>query len=142
MQAPVQIHGTSAVLAEFGGVWPSFHDAEILRFELDRGDSNPERKVVAELRVHVRRYESRGVGTVDYHQALVKSVLIDFRFSGIEDLSVSEFNCQNVIDDIILSAAEENARVSVEISGIYGFDGKWTCDHAEVVRVSRGPGEV
>ncbi|MES2398374.1 MAG: Imm50 family immunity protein [Pseudomonadota bacterium] len=138
MQMPVQIHGNSVVLAEFDGVWPSFHDAEILRFELDRGDSTPGRKVVAELRVHVRRYESRGAGTADYHQALVKSVLIDFRFSGIEDLSVSDFNHQNVIDGIILSADEKSGRVSVEIAGIYGFDGQWTCDHAEVVRVTRG----
>ena len=142
MQAPAQIKGTSAVLAEFGGAWPSFHDAEIVRFGLDRGDFTPERKVVAELRVHVRRYESRGAGTIDYHQALVKSVLIDLRFSGVEDLSVSDFNCQNVIDDIVLSAEEENGRVAVEISGIYGLDGRWTCDYAEVVRVSRGAGEV
>jgi len=135
MQTPVGVIGVEFVLAEFGGKWPSFHDAEVLRFALERTELSD---VVATLRVNLRRYESRGVGTVDYHQALVQSVLIDFLFTGVEDLAVSDFNHQNVIDGITFSHGGSGAPVSVELSGIYGFDGSWRCSRAEIVGVSRG----
>jgi len=134
MQAPAGVIGADTVLAEFGGKWPSFHDAEVHRFSIER---TQEHDVVAILRVHLRRYEARNVGTVDYHQALTQSVLIDFKFTGVEDLAVSEFNQQNVIDDIALSFGSGEA-VSVEVPGIYGFDAAWKCRRVEVVSVSRG----
>jgi Immunity protein 50 len=141
VQTPPFLAGAAAVVAEFDGEWPSFHDAEVLRFGLERESAECE-GVVATLSVQMRRYESRNVGTVDYHQALVKSVLIDFRFTDVEDISVSDFNRQNVIDDIAFSGGGAGAAISVQVDGIYGFDGSWRCRGVEVVSVSRGPGEA
>lgn len=134
MQRLAAVRGADAVLAEFGGAWPSFHDAEVIRFAIERTEKFG---VVATLRVHVRRYESRAVGTVDYHQALVQSVFIDFRFTGVEDLSITDFNEQNVIDDIAVSR-DAGAPMTVEIPGIYGFDATWKCRDLEVTSVLRG----
>jgi hypothetical protein len=142
MQAPAAISGADALLAEFGGKWPYFHDAEVIRFAVERSEAPEDFEVVATLRVHLRRYESRGVGTVDYHQALVKSVVVDFKFGGVEDLSVSDFNHQNVIESISFSDGEGGAPISVEVSGIYGFEGGWRCKTASVAGVSREACEV
>lgn len=142
MQTPGVVQGAATLLAEFGGKWPSFHDAEVLRFTVERSAAPGVGEVTVGLLVHLRRFESRGVGTVDYHQALVKSVVVDFRFMGVEDLSVSDFNHQNVIDDIAFSKGDGAAPVSVEVSGIYGFEGGWRCQTVEVVGVSKGPSEV
>ena len=142
MQTPGVVRGAAALLAEFGGEWPYFHDSEVLRFSVERALVVELGEVIVSLVVHLRRYESRGVGTVDYHQALIKSVVVDFRFTGVEDLSVSDFNHQNVIEEIAFSGGDGGAPVSVEVSGIYGFEGAWWCRTVEVAGVSKGPDEV
>jgi hypothetical protein len=142
VQTPSVIAGASSVVAEFNGEWPSFHDAEVIRFALERAESAGGGKAVAAMLVHVRRYESRDVGTANYHQAVVKSVLIDFRFTDVQDVCVSNFNSQNVIDGITFSGGDVGAPVSVAVSGIYGFDGRWKCQAVAITAVSRGPSEA
>jgi hypothetical protein len=134
MQIPKMIRGTTAFLAEFGGEWPNFHDAEVLRFAVERAAVVEVGEVVVCLVVHLRRFETHGVGTVNYHLALVKSVVVDFRFTGVEDLSVSDFNHQNVLEEIAFSESDGGAPVSVEVSSIYGFEGGWLCRSACVLR--------
>jgi Immunity protein 50 len=75
---------------------------------------------------------------------LVKSVVIAFRFTGIEALEVSEFNYQNVIDTIAFSEAStpSGARIAVEVESIFGFGGQWRCRTAEVTRVVHGQSEA
>lgn len=135
--------GAEMVVAEFGA-WPSFHDAEVLSFELERSSLVATSSAVARMKVHVRRYEPSNEGTAEYHLALVKSVVIAFRFTGIEALEVSEFNHQNVIDSIAVSEAStpSGARISVEVESIFGFGGQWRCRTAEVVSVVCGPSEA
>ena len=136
------VRGAAALLAEFGSEWPHFHDAEVLRFAVERAPIPEVGEVMVSLLIHLRRYEPRGVGTVGYHQVLVKSVVVDFRFKGVDDLSVCDFNHQNVIEAISFSEGDGDAPVSVEVSGIYGFEGSWRCRTVEVVGVSKGPSEV
>jgi hypothetical protein len=142
MQKPRMIQGATALLAEFGGEWPNFHDAEVLRFAVERAAVVDVGEVVVSLAVHLRRFEARGVGTVNYHLALVKSVVVDFRFTGVEDLSASDFNHQNVLEEIAFSEIDGGAPFSVEVTGIYGFEGRWRCRTVEVAGVSRGLNEV
>ena len=143
MQAPQVLAGSEMVVAEFG-TWPSFHDAEVISFELRRlVPANPGETEVR-MTVHVRCYETRGEGTSAYHLALVKNALIAFRFVGVENLEVSEFNHQNVIDDILFTEAgsSTSARLAVDVQSNFGFGGQWHCHSAEVSSVSQGPSEA
>lgn len=79
------------------GFWPSFHDAEVISFSVSRALPLDTHFCSAKLVVHVRQYTEVGVGTAEYALAIVKSVLVNFIFNGVSDLSVSEFNHQNVI---------------------------------------------
>ena len=142
MQTPRMIQGATALLAEFDGEWPNFHDAEVLRFAVERAAVVDVGEVVVSLAVHLRLFDACYVGTVNYHPALVKSVVVDFRFTGVEDLSMSNFNHQNVLEGIAFSESEGGTPISVEVTGIYGFEGGWRCRTVEVAGVSRGLSEV
>jgi Immunity protein 50 len=143
MHPPQAVAGCENVVAALG-VWPSFHDAEVIAFALSRPAPISTGKTEARLTVHVRQYEPRDEGTVRYHLALVRSVLITFRFVGVEALEVSDFNHQNVIDAITFqdSRSPLGATLSVEVESIFGFSGRWHCRFAEVASVVATPGEA
>jgi hypothetical protein len=133
------ITGADAVVDALG-TWPSFHDAEVLAFELER-PALKARASEARLKVHVTLYEARNEGTVEYHMALVKSIVVAFRFSGIRELEIFEFNHQNVVDAIVFSevTTATGKEIAVEVPSIFGFGGKWRCRTAEVIGVFPGP---
>jgi hypothetical protein len=119
------------------GRWPSFHDAEVLAFTLSRGATPDDRVSDARLDVHVRDYESRNEGTAEYEVVLVKSVVIRFVFSGVENLEIDDFNFQNVIDALTISGVqgEHGEELHVDVESIYGFGGRWLCRSARVESV-------
>ena len=97
MEITKHIEGFEKVLAALG-YWPSFHDAEIISFSLSRALPLEVGVSIAKLTVHVRQYAEVGAGTSEYELAIVKSVLVNFIFKGVSDLSLSELNHQNVIN--------------------------------------------
>ncbi|WP_423228558.1 Imm50 family immunity protein [Pseudaquabacterium inlustre] len=132
------IPGTDEVLSEFGW-WPSFHDAEVIHFTLSRGATPEERKSEAQLDVQVREYETRHAGTAQYAQALIKNVVIQFAFAGVEELHVEDFNFQNVINSLNIRRESEapESKIRVEVESIYGFSASFVCSTARVASVSR-----
>jgi len=96
------------------------------------------------MKVHLREYEPRDEGTAEHHLALVKNVVIDFRFTGVEALEVTDFNHQNVIDGLSVSDASQgaSAKLVVEVQSIFGFGGRWQCRSAEVTGVTQGSSEA
>jgi hypothetical protein len=143
MQAPQTLAGSEMVIAEFGA-WPSFHDAEVISFAMQRPVPVALGEAEILMTVHVRRYEPRGEGTASYHLALVKSSLIAFRFLGVEALDVSDFNHQNVIDAMTISetSSPTGATLAVEVQSIFGLGAQWQCRSAEVSAVTREPSEA
>jgi len=123
------------------GLWPSFHDAEVISFSVSREFPLDTNICFAKLVVHVRQYAEVGVGTAEYALAIVKSVLVNFIFNGVSDLSVSEFNHQNVINSIAFKSTETlgASSISVDIESIWGFGGSLQCNCVVVESVEELP---
>jgi hypothetical protein len=78
-------------LYDWFGYWPSFHDAEVVRLELNR--SGP-----SSLSVLTR--ETTGeVDQKGYHVP-AKNATVDFMIEGISDLDLNGFSHQNVVNNI------------------------------------------
>lgn len=123
------------------GFWPSFHDAEVISFSVSRALPLDTNICFAMLAVHVRQYAEFGVGTAEYELAIIKSVLINFKFNGVLNILVSEFNCQNVINSIKIKSAESLGvpTISVDIESIWGFGGSLQCSSVVVESVEELP---
>jgi hypothetical protein len=133
MEITKHIEGFEKVLAVLG-FWPSFHDAEIISFALSRALPLEVGVSVAKLTVHVRQYAEVGAGTAEYELAIVKSVLVNFIFKGVSDLSLSEFNHQNVINSITFTDVKLNGApvISIDIESIWGLGGSLQCSSVAV----------
>jgi len=131
------IHGSEKVI-EALGAWPSFHDAEVISFSLSRALPVAAKSQVANLSVHVRRYTEVGAGTADYDLVITKSILVNFSFHGLSDVSISEFNHQNVIDSIKFTPAE-NGGIIVLVESIFGFGGELVCRTVSIGSVQELP---
>lgn len=140
MEITKHIEGFEKVLAVLG-LWPSFHDAEIISFAVSRALPLESGVSIAKLTVHVRQYAEVGAGTAEYELAIVKSVLVNFIFHDVSDLSISEFNHQNVINSIKLKNTDFQGvpSISVDIESIWGFGGTLQCNSVAVESVEELP---
>lgn len=136
MNPSEHITGAGKLVAVLGG-WPSFHDAEVISFSAERALPLRLGYTSAHLVVHVRRHVSRGEGTARYEQVLAQSVLVRFAFPGACRLELSDFNHQNVIDEITVTPLpiDEPANLLVTIDSIWGFGGSLRCSTVEVESV-------
>ncbi len=140
VSGPEHIAGTDRLVAVLGD-WPTFHDAEVISFSVQRALPLQLGYSVGHLAVHVRRYVSRGEGTAQYEMALAKSVLVRFAFSRACDLELSGFNHQNVINSVSVSrlSVDEPEDLLVTIESIWGFGGTLRCSAVEVESVEELP---
>jgi Immunity protein 50 len=128
----------SELLVQALGYWPSFHDAEVVSFSAERALPVETGYSVARMCVHVRQYESVGTGTAQFQMVLRKSVLARFVFTAACDFELSDFNHQNVINSIEISAIPGSSELSdlhVEIESIWGFGGSLRCSSAAIETV-------
>ena len=119
------------------GYWPTFHDAEVISFLVERALPLRNGYSSARVAVHVRMYETVGEGTAQYAQVLSKSVLIRFAFSTVSELELSDFNHQNVINSITVerTGSKGLGGLQVTIESIWGFGGTLRCMSASVETV-------
>ena len=81
-----------APLVERFGHWPTFHDAEIIRFTLDRSGSNgPSAEMLVHTWAMTGKVDDRG------YYALEKHTLVRFVFDRLIACELSDFNHQNVL---------------------------------------------
>ena len=137
MEITKLIHGSENVVEALGG-WPDFHDAEVISFSASRALPPNANSPVTSLCVHVRQYAEIGVGTAYYELAVTKSVLVKFSFGGVSDISISEFNHQNVIDSIQFTPTADG-KIIVLIESIWGFGGKIKCSSASIESIQELP---
>ena len=116
------------------GYWPSFHDAEVLSFSVERAVPINSKPNIARLTVIVREYAPEGEGTSQYKLAIVKSALIHFIMVNACDVEMSEFNHQNVINSISVSeiSSTDVANLLVTIESIWGMGATFRCSSIEV----------
>lgn len=122
-----QFFANAALLTSRFGAWPSFHDAEILRVELSRSTG-----VALRLAVYVfatsPQLDSRGC----YKR--IKESVVTLTFRGTDEMTLLDFNEQNVLRELLISR-QENGRFRVEILSSYGLNGGFLCNSAEVAHV-------
>ncbi|MGF1704228.1 immunity 50 family protein [Photobacterium makurazakiensis] len=114
------------------GAWPSFHDAEVLSLELQRGRKS-NKQCVLNAAVNCYTVKTINEGTADFDTVLDKDYVIALEFHGVEQLYIEGFNHQNVIDDIEMSDC--NGVTNVEFISIFGVCCKFTCKDIAVLSV-------
>jgi immunity protein 50 of polymorphic toxin system len=99
-------------LREWFGYWPDFHDAEILRVELDRKTGG---RIVVHIWDTTREVDGRGFYVTRKH------ALVEFMLEEIFDLELVQFSEQNVVGGIAIEAIDGGLRWKA--SPIYGLAG-------------------
>lgn len=117
------------------GFWPSFHDAEVISFSVSRPLQGVDSVTVAKLCVHYREHEAVGVGTAEFEYLCQKSLLVELIFSDIHELSLTDFNPQNVLESIDLRRSDDSS-ILVEIVSIWGLGGTIRCAHVAVGKLT------
>jgi hypothetical protein len=110
------------------GEWPSFHDAEVLRCEMERDGPS----IVLHVFVFRTNHETDAKG----YFKRTHMCLVVLRFCGVDDVVLEGFNHQNVVAAINFEK-QGSSRLVVNIEPLHGIGGKFSCKFAEVVQVSR-----
>jgi len=136
MNSSEYIKGSEKLFAALGE-WPTFHDAEVVLFSVERALPVKVGYNIARLVIHLRRYASIGEGTSNYQMVLTKNVLTKFVFSSACNLELSDFNHQNVINSFTVSPiqTDEPANLAVNLESIWGVGGSFHCSAVELESV-------
>jgi hypothetical protein len=124
MQVP-PIEGATKVVDAYG-YFPTFHDGEILDLHLSR-NSTPESDIsTTSIGFTLHGWEMTSEVTPEGYYRLVKHHLVKFRFDHIDEVSIRDFNHQNVISELTITRIEEptdHALIRVDFDGCYGIEG-------------------
>jgi hypothetical protein len=113
--------------------WPWFHDAEVISVTLERAFPFQSGVSIARLKVLVREYAPAQVGSADFHMAFKRGALISFLFQDVGEILLEDFNHQNVINKIAVTASDlKNKRLKVEVESIFGVGGHFYCNSVEI----------
>src|SRR5258707_11285980 len=114
---PKKIVGAEKITLWFGG-WPTFHDAEVLNLRLDRNGPVLTVSIFTFL-VNRSATDERG-----YYRR-THSCIVTLSCHDVHDLSIEDFNLQNVIQELIIR--EDDDEVEVVFAGIYGLSARLRC---------------
>jgi hypothetical protein len=121
-------------LVQIFGRWPSFHDAEVVRYSAVRTTDYKSGPII-EADVHVfemtSEVDARGFYVLRHH------TLVTLRFDGVAENRMAYFNNQNALSELaIIDVPErqsEGIRYEVTFSGSFGIEASFLCRDAEVV---------
>jgi len=128
------ITGSDKLIAAFG-YFPTFHDAEITRMFLSRGEpknGNP----TLELTLHGWEMTSEVEDTG--YLKLIKHHLVDFKFHCVDHVRLVGWNHQNVLFELIIKAIDhpvDHALIEIDLSSSYGLEGSFRAVSGEVLDV-------
>jgi hypothetical protein len=117
----------SEKLTRLLGAWPSFHDAEIVSVELNRGAKAAAAEASAIFQIRLFEKDT--------------DLFVRLLFTRVEDLKLEDFNHQNVIYEMRIIDASDGKRARVEVDTSFGLSGGFTCERVEVLSVSTLPKE-
>jgi hypothetical protein len=123
------LEGAIAVV-EWFGVWPSFHDCEIIGVDLRRHE-------VSQLKIHAFAF-GPPLPNQRYFER-VKDALVTFSFLDIVflELAADDFHCQNVISE--LAVTKSDASTTIAWNASYGLAGRIEAKHVSVSLVGGNP---
>jgi hypothetical protein len=122
----------SEKLTESFGEWPSFHDAEVLTFEMDR--NGPTIRSSIDVFATTSELDPQGF------YVLKNRSTANLRFDGVTNFSAKWLNSQNVlfelaIVDISDPQLEEGVRFEVTFDESFGLHAEFLCRSVEVESV-------
>jgi hypothetical protein len=124
----------SNLLTEIFGEWPSFHDAEVLKIVLDRTSEGEDDGPNLEADIHV--FEMTSEIDEEGFYKLVKHTLVRLAFLELYELSLTDFNHQNVLWGLgitdISDRQLERIKFEVVFSASWGVAAKFQCAAVEV----------
>jgi Asp-tRNA(Asn)/Glu-tRNA(Gln) amidotransferase C subunit len=133
MESKIQ---NSHLLTGIFGRWPSFHDAEVLRITLDRGESGsfePSLEAVIHVFEMTSEVDDKGYYLLKNH------VAVCFRFREIVNLSLEGFNQQNVLQhlaiDHLSDREQDKVKFKVVFEGIFGVEAEFHCESISIESV-------
>ena len=126
----------SHLLTDIFGRWPSFHDAEVLSITLDRGEKN---NFEPSLTAAIYVFEMTSQVDNEGRYVLRNHTLVRFRFYKIVNLSLTDFNQQNVLQHLDIEHLSDRERDKVKFkitfSGIFGVKAEFHCDSVSIESV-------
>jgi hypothetical protein len=139
------IEGAEKITKIFG-YWPSFHDAEIINFNLWRGDVDEKRQTWVFPVLTLLFHAMEGTKLVDEHGNSIHDTLITLRFHSIDNLEVDGFNYQNAMYSLEIERKEKSNGPSpyfeVSFDPAFGIGASFTCLRIEVVEVTPAPSAI
>ena len=138
------IEGSERLTSIFG-YWPSFHDAEVIEFNLWRGDVEPDagRYIFPVLTTKIHLWEltsevdDRGILVMRHH------TLTTLRFHDVDKLHMDGFNHQNAIFGLSITVEERGEGfppyLCVEFDPAHGIDLAFRCFRIEVLHTEPLP---
>ena len=130
------------LLTDVFGRWPSFHDAEVLRLTLDRGEDYSHRPNLQAL-IHV--YEMTSQVDERNMYVLKNHVIVTFRFFEVVEVRLEGFNQQNVLQGLsIIDVSDrqlERVKFEVSFNGTFGVDAAFGCHSINIEAVEPYTGE-
>lgn len=129
----VDLVENAEMLTRIFGRWPTFHDAEVVRIALDRsGPAGP----TLDATVHV--WEMTPDVNPSGQYILRKHTLVTLRFHAIDELELSGFNHQNVLNDLAIEPADPESggrrAIAVATPTSFGVSTTFRCKRCEVLR--------
>lgn len=140
MEAYEFIEGFELVVAHLG-MWPSFHDSEVLKLVLHRTRVATENELSPVLDLHLRGWVMTSEVTEQGFYKLHGEAVFHFRFEGVTDLQVEGFNNQNVLSSLnleLVSHPHDASRqlLQVELEHCYEFQATFAAQKARVVEIA------
>jgi hypothetical protein len=108
----LQVIDGAQELFNWFGYWPSFHDAEIVRFHLNRKGSS---SLVIHTWEMTKELDEKG------YYVQTKHVTVEFTLGGISELDLKGFSQQNVIFGLDIEKTDTGFRIILDPS--YGLAG-------------------
>jgi hypothetical protein len=140
MEAHEFIEGFERVVTHLG-MWPSFHDAEVLKLTIDRTNVVTSKELSPVLDLHLRGWVMTSEVTEQGFYRLHGDAVFHFQFEGIANLRIEGFNNQNVLSSLnleLLDDARNPGRklLQVELEHCYEFEASFTAQKARVLGIT------
>jgi|SRR5215831_6751456 hypothetical protein len=139
MDSPEKFIANSDQLTNIFGYWPSFHDAEIIKFDLWRGDVQPEagRYIFPVLTTQIHLWEITPEVDDRGYLILRHRTLATLRFHDVDSISMQGFNHQNAIFGLHFSTEDGGEGlppwICVEFKPAFGISAKFRCCRVELL---------
>ncbi len=126
-------------LTSLFGYWPSFHDSEVLWVRLDRRHLGEGYGPNLDALIHV--FEMTSEVSPDGYYILRHHSLVHFRFHGVIELRLEEFNLQNQLWELAISDIGEGQtqriHFQVEFVPSFGLSASFQCNRIQLLTVTR-----